>query len=99
MEPTFKKNGIFTPTFAEFITNNVEENVAIMGQRGVKFPIICKPTVAHGSKLAHQMVVIFNKKGLRVCKPPCMVQSFVRHNALLHKVYVVGNRSVNSLQF
>ncbi|XP_037969850.2 inositol-tetrakisphosphate 1-kinase [Plutella xylostella] len=91
-EPTFKKNGIFTPTFAEFTTNNIAANIEILRQRGVRFPIICKPSVAHGSKLAHEMIAIFNERGLRVCKPPCVVQSFVNHNAVLHKVFVVGNR-------
>ncbi|XP_041981476.1 inositol-tetrakisphosphate 1-kinase-like isoform X2 [Aricia agestis] len=91
-ESSLRKIGIFTPTFAEFKTNNINENYDIMRQNGVTFPVICKPTVAHGSKLAHEMVVIFNKRGLSVCKPPCVVQSFVNHNAVLHKIFVVGNR-------
>ncbi|RVE44573.1 hypothetical protein evm_010788 [Chilo suppressalis] len=91
-EPSFVKQGIFTPNFAEFTTNNVEMNIEIMAQRGVQFPVICKPSVAHGSKLAHEMVVIFNKKDLSACKPPCVVQNFVNHNAVLHKVFLVGNR-------
>ncbi|KAJ0176144.1 hypothetical protein K1T71_008318 [Dendrolimus kikuchii] len=91
-EPTFQKQGIFTPTFAEFTTNNIELNIELMKQRGVIFPVICKPTIAHGSKSAHEMVVIFNEKGLNVCKPPCVVQSFVNHNAVLHKVFLIGDR-------
>lgn len=91
-EPLFHKQGIFTPSFAEFTTNNIEMNIEIMRQRGVKFPIICKPTIAHGSKSAHDMIVIFNEKGLHVCKPPCVVQTFVNHNAVLHKVFLIGDR-------
>ncbi|XP_053608592.1 inositol-tetrakisphosphate 1-kinase-like [Plodia interpunctella] len=91
-EPSFHNQGIFTPTFAEFTTNNIELNAAIMRQRGVQFPVICKPTIAHGSKSAHEMVVIFNEKGLSVCRPPCVVQSFVNHNAVLHKVFLIGKR-------
>lgn len=91
-EPTFRQSGIFTPAYAEFTTSNVNENLSIMRWRGVKFPVICKPTIAHGSKSAHEMIVIFNEKGLRVCKPPCVVQSFVNHNAVLHKVFLIGNR-------
>lgn len=91
-EPTFEKQGIFTPNFAEFTTNDIEKNIAIMSRRGVKFPVICKPSVAHGSKSAHEMIVIFNEKDLSLCKPPCVVQSFVNHNAVLHKVFLVGNR-------
>ncbi|CAB3244309.1 unnamed protein product [Arctia plantaginis] len=91
-EPSFHKQGIFTPSFAEFTTNNIEMNIEIMRHRGVKFPIICKPTIAHGSKSAHDMIVIFNEKGLHVCKPPCVVQTFVNHNAVLHKVFLIGDR-------
>lgn len=65
-----------------------------MRERGVRFPIICKPTIAHGSKSAHEMVLIFNERELSVAKPPCVVQSFVNHNAVLHKVFFVGNRFV-----
>ncbi|KPJ06534.1 Inositol-tetrakisphosphate 1-kinase [Papilio machaon] len=94
-ELSLQRHGIFTPNFAvfaEFKTCNIEQNIQIMRQRGVTFPVICKPTIAHGSKSAHEMVLIFNKKGLNACKPPCVVQSFVNHNAVLHKVFVVGNR-------
>lgn len=91
-EPTFQKQGIFTPTFAEFTTNNLNLNIEVMKQRHVTFPVICKPTIAHGSKLAHEMIVIFNEKGLNMCKPPCVVQSFVNHNAVLHKVFLIGDR-------
>lgn len=92
MEPSFQKQGIFTPSFAEFTTSNIESNIEILRQRGVTFPVICKPTIAHGSKSAHEMIVIFNEKGLSVCKPPCVVQSFVNHNAVLHKVFLIGDR-------
>ncbi|XP_075976693.1 inositol-tetrakisphosphate 1-kinase-like [Anticarsia gemmatalis] len=91
-EPSFHKQGIFTPSFAEFTTNNIEMNIEVMRQRGVKFPVICKPTIAHGSKSAHDMIVVFNEKGLHVCKPPCVVQTFVNHNAVLHKVFLIGDR-------
>ncbi|CAG9788044.1 unnamed protein product [Diatraea saccharalis] len=91
-EPSFRNQSIMTPNFAEFTTSDVDLNYDIMIQRGVKFPVICKPSLAHGSKLAHEMVVIFNKTGLSVCKPPCVVQSFVNHNAVLHKVFLIGNR-------
>ncbi|CAK1543080.1 unnamed protein product [Leptosia nina] len=91
-EVSLQNKEVYTPTFAEFTTNNIEQNIEIMRQRGVTFPVICKPTLAHGSKSAHEMVLIFNKRGLNVCKPPCVVQSFVNHNAVLHKVNVIGDR-------
>ncbi|CAH0726998.1 unnamed protein product, partial [Brenthis ino] len=91
-ESSLQSQGIFTPAFAEFTTSNVRQNIEIIKQRGVRFPVICKPTIAHGSKSAHEMVLIFNERGLNVCKSPCVVQTFVNHNAVLHKVFVVGNR-------
>ncbi|XP_022112419.2 inositol-tetrakisphosphate 1-kinase-like [Pieris rapae] len=91
-EISLQKIGVFTPAFAKFTTNNIEQNIEIMKQRGVTFPVICKPTLAHGSKLAHEMILVCNQRGLNVCKPPCVVQSFVNHSAVLYKVFVVGNR-------
>lgn len=37
------------------------------------------------------MALIFNEKSIVDCKPPCVAQSFVNHNALLFKVFVVGD--------
>lgn len=37
------------------------------------------------------MSVIFNERGVADCKPPCVAQSFINHNAILYKLYVVGN--------
>uniref|UniRef100_A0A672J1T3 Inositol-tetrakisphosphate 1-kinase n=1 Tax=Salarias fasciatus TaxID=181472 RepID=A0A672J1T3_SALFA len=59
--------------------------------RGLSFPLICKTRVAHGS-LSHEMSLIFSADGLADVQPPCVLQSFVNHGAVLHKVYVVGDR-------
>jgi inositol-1,3,4-trisphosphate 5/6-kinase/inositol-tetrakisphosphate 1-kinase len=37
-----------------------------------------------------QMAVIFNEKGVKDCRPPCVAQSFINHNAILYKIYLVG---------
>lgn len=37
------------------------------------------------------MSVIFNERGVADCKPPCVAQSFINHNAILYKLYVVGD--------
>ena len=39
-----------------------------------------------------QMSVIFSAGSLAVVQPPCVLQSFVNHGAVLHKVFVVGDR-------
>ena len=36
-----------------------------------------------------QMAVIFNEEGLKDLMPPCVVQQFVNHNAVLFKVTVM----------
>uniref|UniRef100_A0A4W6EZ53 Inositol-tetrakisphosphate 1-kinase n=1 Tax=Lates calcarifer TaxID=8187 RepID=A0A4W6EZ53_LATCA len=63
---------------------------AVMAQ-GLSFPLICKTRVAHGS-LSHEMSLIFSAGSLADIHPPCVLQSFVNHGAVLHKVFVVGDK-------
>ncbi|KAL3057003.1 hypothetical protein OYC64_007480 [Pagothenia borchgrevinki] len=57
----------------------------------LSFPLICKTRVAHGS-LSHEMCLIFSGGGLADVRAPCVLQSFVNHGAVLHKVFVVGEK-------
>ncbi|MGH0186071.1 UNVERIFIED_CONTAM: hypothetical protein FKN15_020106, partial [Acipenser sinensis] len=50
---------------------------------------VCKTRVAHGSS-SHEMSLIFGPAGLWDARPPCVLQSFINHSAVLHKVFVVG---------
>ncbi|KAJ6661851.1 hypothetical protein lerEdw1_013022 [Lerista edwardsae] len=50
---------------------------------------VCKTRVAHGTN-SHEMAIIFNQEGLKAIQPPCVIQSFISHNAVLYKVFVVG---------
>ena len=36
------------------------------------------------------MAIIFSEEDLKGVKPPCVIQSFINHNAVLYKVFVVG---------
>lgn len=36
------------------------------------------------------MAVIFNEEGVRDCKPKSVAQTFINHNAVLYKIYCVG---------
>lgn len=36
------------------------------------------------------MAIIFSEEDLKDITPPCVVQSFINHNAMLYKVFVVG---------
>lgn len=38
------------------------------------------------------MSLIFSAGGLADVRPPCVLQSFINHGAVLHKVFVVGDR-------
>lgn len=38
------------------------------------------------------MMIIFNEKDLKDCQLPCVAQEFINHNAILYKLFVVGNR-------
>lgn len=37
------------------------------------------------------MAVMFSEAGLADCKPPCVAQTFINHNAVLFKIYVLGD--------
>ncbi|XP_046719257.1 inositol-tetrakisphosphate 1-kinase-like [Silurus meridionalis] len=45
----------------------------------------------HGSH-SHEMSLIFSQAGLRDIRPPGVLQSFVNHGVVLHKVFVVGEK-------
>lgn len=83
---------IIIPTFVELSTTDVEVNKEKLADAGVTFPIVVKPSLSHGSRHAHEMAIIFNKENLRDVEVPCVAQSFLNHNALLYKVFVVGHR-------
>ncbi|XP_077477264.1 inositol-tetrakisphosphate 1-kinase-like [Stigmatopora argus] len=59
-------------------------------KHGLTFPFICKTRVAHGTN-SHEMAIIFSEEDLKDVKPPCVIQSFINHNAVLYKVFVVGD--------
>ncbi|CAG2102688.1 unnamed protein product [Medioppia subpectinata] len=84
-----REDGVFTPTFVELKTNDVNENLEKLKAAAVSFPFVCKPLVAHGSSYAHQMSLIFGASGLKTISPPCVAQSFINHNARLFKLFLI----------
>lgn len=38
------------------------------------------------------MMIIFNERGFKDCKIPCVAQELVNHNAILYKVFVVDDK-------
>ncbi|XP_069117199.1 inositol-tetrakisphosphate 1-kinase-like [Argopecten irradians] len=83
---------VFTPTFVELTTTDISINKARLQQANVKFPFVCKPIVAHSTSMSHKMCIIFNERGLKDVQPPCVAQTFVNHNAVLYKVFVIGDK-------
>lgn len=86
------EDGVFTPTFVEITSTDVNENLRKMQAANVKFPFVCKPLLAHGTKLAHKMSIIFNETGLKSINPPCVAQTFINHNARLFKLFIVRDK-------
>ncbi|KAL8588768.1 hypothetical protein ACOMHN_035264 [Nucella lapillus] len=83
---------IIIPKFVELTTSNVEENKVKLADAGVTFPLVVKPILSHGCRLAHEMAIIFSEDCLCDVEAPCVAQSFLNHNALLYKIFVVGSR-------
>ena len=38
------------------------------------------------------MSIIFDDYGLTDIQPPCVAQSFINHNAVLYKVFIIGDQ-------
>ena len=59
----------------------------------LSFPLIAKPLTAAGTKASHSMAVITHPSGLEhvVDRAPCLFQEYANHNAVLYKVYVLGD--------
>ncbi|KAJ8280251.1 hypothetical protein GJAV_G00052320 [Gymnothorax javanicus] len=89
LQNSLKDRGICSPPYLEI---SVSDQVAIreaVEQKQLSYPLICKTRVAHGLR-SHEMSLIFSPAGLKDARPPCVLQSFVNHGAVLHKVFVVG---------
>ncbi|KYO48949.1 hypothetical protein Y1Q_0023944 [Alligator mississippiensis] len=83
-------NSVFSPPCVELPAGSGREALGQVLTRGLTFPLICKTRVAHGPD-SHQMTLVFNEEGLGDVRGPCLLQSFVNHDAALFKVFVVGD--------
>ncbi|XP_046892348.1 inositol-tetrakisphosphate 1-kinase-like isoform X1 [Hypomesus transpacificus] len=82
---------VCSPSYLEIRSSSQMSDLQQTVQRkGLSFPLICKTRVAHGSR-SHEMCLIFCPSGLCDVRPPCVLQSFINHGAVLHKVFVVGD--------
>uniref|UniRef100_A0A9L0TF17 Inositol-tetrakisphosphate 1-kinase n=1 Tax=Equus caballus TaxID=9796 RepID=A0A9L0TF17_HORSE len=89
IEAYMKDDRICSPPFMELTSLCGDDTMRLLEENGLAFPFICKTRVAHGTN-SHEMAIVFNQEGLSAIQPPCVVQNFINHNAVLYKVFVVG---------
>lgn len=83
---------VFTPNFCTLRSKDIDILKQELKIADVTYPFICKPILGHGSRKAHLMSLIFNEKCLVDIKTPCVAQSFINHNAVLYKIFIVGDK-------
>ncbi|MCI4385588.1 hypothetical protein PGIGA_G00052360 [Pangasianodon gigas] len=91
LQNTLRGKSICCPPYLEINTTDMSAIQEAVDRKRLTYPLICKTRVAHGSR-SHEMSLIFSQAGLRDARPPCVLQSFVNHGAVLHKVFVVGEQ-------
>ncbi|KAB5540129.1 hypothetical protein PHYPO_G00097770 [Pangasianodon hypophthalmus] len=89
MEECMKDERICSPPFLVLSSGCGPDMLEQLRKRDITFPFMCKTQVAHGVN-SHEMAIIFSEEDLKDITPPCVVQSFINHNAMLYKVFVVG---------
>ncbi|KAK3562713.1 hypothetical protein QTP86_005672 [Hemibagrus guttatus] len=89
IEACMQDERICSPPFMVLNSECGPDTLEQIKQHGLTFPFICKTRVAHGTN-SHEMAIIFSAEDLKDVKPPCVIQSFINHNAVLYKVFVVG---------
>ncbi|KAJ8369078.1 hypothetical protein SKAU_G00091060 [Synaphobranchus kaupii] len=103
LQNSLRDRGICSPPYLEINTSDQVEIRKAVEKKQLNYPLICKTRVAHGSR-SHEVSVVMSQFVLMllctplnswsICVwipgPPCVLQSFVNHGAVLHKVFVVG---------
>ncbi|XP_026164011.1 inositol-tetrakisphosphate 1-kinase [Mastacembelus armatus] len=90
IESCMQDERICSPPFMVLNSECSPDVLEQIRRQGLTFPFICKTRVAHGTN-SHEMAIIFSEEDLKDMKPPCVIQSFINHNAVLYKVFVVGD--------
>ncbi|KAG5857673.1 hypothetical protein ANANG_G00021900 [Anguilla anguilla] len=89
IEDCMQDDRICSPPFLVLNSECGPDTLEQIEEHGLTFPFICKTRVAHGTN-SHEMAIIFSEEDLKDITPPCVIQSFINHNAVLYKVFVVG---------
>uniref|UniRef100_A0A8D0N468 Inositol-tetrakisphosphate 1-kinase n=1 Tax=Sus scrofa TaxID=9823 RepID=A0A8D0N468_PIG len=91
IEAYMQDDRICSPPFMELTSLCGDDTMQLLEKNGLAFPFsaYCPGRGALGP-LSPQMAIVFNQEGLSAIQPPCVVQNFINHNAVLYKVFVVG---------
>ncbi|XP_010880764.1 inositol-tetrakisphosphate 1-kinase isoform X2 [Esox lucius] len=87
LEEFMKDERICSPPFMVLRSECGTDTLRHIQKQGITFPFICKTPNSN----SHEMAIIFSEEDLKDVKPPCVIQNFINHNAVLYKVYVVGD--------
>uniref|UniRef100_A0A8C5R984 Inositol-tetrakisphosphate 1-kinase n=1 Tax=Leptobrachium leishanense TaxID=445787 RepID=A0A8C5R984_9ANUR len=82
IESCMQDERICSPPFMELMSECGEDTLKLLEKNGLAFPF---------GGINQPMAIVFNQEGLRTIRPPCVIQSFISHNAVLYKVFVVGD--------
>eukprot|EP01132_Coremiostelium_polycephalum_P007832 gene7832-9646_t len=73
------------------IENESNDYTDQLKKQNVSFPVVCKPIQACGSKESHELGIVFKEEDLHLFKPPMLVQEYINHDAVIYKVFVIGD--------
>lgn len=82
-------------TAPKYIVVNQEDTLNIqqqLQQKAMTVPLIVKPLVAAGTKESHYMTILIqqSERAMKRIPPNSLIQQYVNHDAVLYKVYVMG---------
>jgi hypothetical protein len=68
------------------VINDLQSARGFLEESGLSLPLVCKPEAIS----SHEVYLVPDLAALCELEPPCILQEFVKHDALLFKVYVIG---------
>lgn len=83
--------GLFIPSSVLLTTSDKETNIQKLREANITYPVMVKPLMSKGTKISHEMTIVFCESNLNFVKPPCVAQTLINHNAELYKIYVLGD--------
>uniref|UniRef100_A0A8C2ZCR8 Inositol-tetrakisphosphate 1-kinase n=1 Tax=Cyclopterus lumpus TaxID=8103 RepID=A0A8C2ZCR8_CYCLU len=89
IESCMQDERICSPPFMVLNTECSPDVLEHIKRQGLTFPF--SKRVIYSLSSCSQMAIIFSEEDLKDVKPPCVIQSFINHNAVLYKVFVVGD--------